>query len=264
VLDFGPSELVSLELRWEGAHERLRRTESGAFELVEPPGFSHDPGLVLWLVQRLGTLEADRWVEARDGRDFGLEKPLVRVEGQLVKAGHASPFVLRIGAETAGGYYAGLDSLEGVFVVEKALANELRTLLIARDVFVFDPSEIDRIELAAGKRRIELERSADGFRSRAGTPELALPAVERLVARVTSLRAEAALHTGPARPVERLERPELTIEIVKSKPRPETVRLTFGAETDFRGTSVRFARRSGVNASFGVSQSSVRELLEAL
>jgi hypothetical protein len=88
--------------------------------------------------------------------------------------------------------------------------------------------------------------------------------IERLLAALTTLRAEAALHTGPARAGEGFEHPALQIRFSSGKSAGENRVLRFGAESSFRGTSVRFARRSGIDATYGVLSSSLREVLEAL
>ena len=278
LLDFGPSELQTLELEWPGGRERLRRTDSGVFELLEPHGFEHDPELLLALLQRLGTLEVDRWVSAKDSGQFGLARPSLRVRAVLNRplpgsgpkmsterpGAPAANLQLTVGAETSGGYFGALAGVPGVFVVPKAFVHDASTWLLDRSVFVVDLSRFDAIELELGSRQLQLERRGDGFVPKAGSPELAPAMVERLLATLTTLRAEAVLHTGPARAGEGLEHPVLQVRYSSGKAPAETRVLRFGAESSFRGTSVRFARRSGIDASYGVLSSSLREVLEAL
>jgi hypothetical protein len=278
LLDFGPSELRTLEIEWPGGRERLRRTDSGVFELLEPRGFEHDPELLLALLQRLGTLEADRWASAKDSGQYGLANPSLRVRAAFNRptpglgpatnkdqpAAAATDVQLTVGAETSGGYFGALEGVPGVFVLPKAVVHDASTWLLDRSVFVVDLSRFDAIELELGSRRLKLERRGDGFVPKAGSPELAPAMIERLLAALTTLRAEAALHTGPARAGEGFEHPTLQIRFGSSKPAGETRVLRFGAESSFRGTSVRFARRSGIDATYGVLSSSLREVLEAL
>ena len=263
LLDFGPSELKTLELEWPGVHERLARTDGGVFELLEPRGFEHDAELVLGLVQQLGTLEADRWVSPKDDGTFGLATPSLQVRAQLNPAERAA-VRLTIGRETSGGYFGALDGTPGVFVVPKAFVHDATTLLLSRSVFVLELSAFDAIELELGARRLRLERQGDGFSPHGGSPELAPALVERLLANLSTLRAEAALHTGPARKAEGLEHPVLRIRLTAAKNQGQNLVFTFGAETSLRGTSVRFARRSDVDATYGVPASSLRGILEAL
>jgi hypothetical protein len=264
LLDFGPSELRSLTVITSGERERLRRTESGVFELVEPRGFSHDAGLVLDLVQALGTLEADRWVSGHEDASFGFAKPLARVEAELTRTAEPARFRLDVGAETSGGYFAKLDTTPGVFVLPRAFVHDLTTPLLARDVFVVDPARLAGITLRIEQRRFELVRGDGGFRAAAGSAELSPALVERLVAAVTSLRAEAALHTGPARPAEGLAQPEIELGLRVAIPRDELISVRIGAESSFRGSPIRFARRSGVDATYGIPAASIREIREAL
>jgi hypothetical protein len=248
------------------------------FELLEPRGFEHDPQLLLALLQRLGTLEADRWASAKDSGQFGLANPSLLVRAALNRplSGHsqktsakqagatAAKVQLTVGAETSGGYFGALEGVPGVFVLPKAFVHDASTWLLDRSVFVVDPSRFDAIELELGSRRLHLERRGDGFAPKAGSPELAPAMIERLLATLTTLRAEAALHTGPARAGEGLEHPALQVRYSSGKSAGETRVLRFGAESSFRGTSVRFARRSGIDATYGVLSSSLREVLEAL
>jgi hypothetical protein len=281
LLDFGPSELQTLELEWPGGRERLRRTDSGVFELLEPRGFEHDPELLLALLQRLGTLEADRWASATDGGQFGLTSPSLRVRATLNRpASGPSPgastepsgaataatadLQLTVGAETSGGYFGALEGVPGVFVLPKAFVHDASTWLLDRSVFVVDLSRFDAIELELGSRRLKLERLGDGFAPKTGSPELAPAMIERLLATLTTLRAEAALHLGPARAGEGFENPALKVSFSSARAAAETRVVRFGAESSFRGTSIRFARRSGVDATYGVLASSLREVLEAL
>jgi hypothetical protein len=278
LLDFGPSELQTLEIDWPGGRERLRRTDGGLFELLEPRGFEHDPELLLALLQRLGTLEADRWASATDSGPFGLTSPSLRVRATLNRPAAArtptpgaqpsgatmTTVQLTVGAETSGGYFGMLEGVPGAFVLPKAFVHDASTWLLDRSVFVVDLSHFDAVELELGSRRLKLERRGDGFVAKAGSPELAPTMIERLLATLTTLRAEAALHTGPARAGEGLENPALKVSFSSAKAAAETRVLRFGAESSFRGTSVRFARRSGIDATYGVLASSLREALEAL
>jgi hypothetical protein len=264
LLDFGPSDLRSLSITASGQRQRLRRTEAGVFELTEPRGFNHDSGAALSLIQSLGTLEADRWVREEEAANFGFAAPRVRVEAELVRDGKPESFRLDVGDETTGGYFAKLDTASGVFVLPKPLVHDLGTLLLARDIFIVDPSRLSALTLRVGQRRIALEREGDGFRSAPGTPELAPPLIERIVALATSLRAEAAIHTGEARPDEGFARPELELELRIATPAPETITIRVGAERSLRGTPVRLARRSGLDATYGIPSANVRELAEAL
>jgi hypothetical protein len=264
LLDFGPSELKTLSLSSGGLRQRLRRTENGVFELLEPPGFEHDAELVLDIVQALGTLQAERWVADRDDGSFGLRAPTVLVEAELLRAGAASSIRLTVGAETTGGYFGQLDTKPGVFVLPKSFVHDLTTPLLSRSVFIVDLAGFDAIVFDFGNRRLSLDRRGDTFQPRAGSPELAPAAIERLLARLTSLRAEAALHAGPPRKAEGFERPALRVQLVAAKGAAHDLQLLFGSESSYRGTSIRFARRADVDATYGVLESAVREIMEAL
>ena len=261
LLNFGPSDLKMLEVELPGVLQRVRRTEDGVFELIEPAGFQHDPELVLRLVQQLGTLEADRWVTGGTALDSA--KPTVKLRAALDRPAPGHSLELTVGAETSGGYFATLAGADGVFVVPKAFVHDATTMLLSRSVFIVDLGEVDAIELVAGARKLSLERDGEGFVPSRGSPEVALPTIERLLALVTNLRAEAALHTGPARPGEGLARPTLQVRFTLRKSGTEDKVLRFGSESSFRGLTVRSARMTGIDATYVISASAVREVLEA-
>lgn len=264
LLDFGPSELKSLLIERGSERQRLRRAESGVFELVEPPGFSHDAELLLGLIQALGTLRADRWAGAHEASAAGLARPAVRLVAELARDAGPSELTLTIGAQTDGGYFASLSDRPGVFVLPASFVHDASTLLLARDVFLLEPSSFDSLELVHGARRLRLELKDGTWTAAAGSPELAPPALERLLASVSSLRAEAALHTGPAHDQEGLARPFLRLVLRRERDAPREVQIAIGAETSVRGISARFARRSGIDATYALPASAVRALSEVL
>ncbi|HLV65153.1 MAG TPA: DUF4340 domain-containing protein [Polyangiaceae bacterium] len=263
LLDFVPSELERLTLESAGLEQVLRRTGDGSFQLERPRGLEHDAGLVLDLVQALGTLTADRWVATTDSGGHGLENPHARLRLELVpREGRPRSIELRIGNETLGGYFATMDTKPGVFVLPKPFVRDATTPLLSRGVFIRDPRELARLELDLEGRRVALERAGGTFVAR-GT-ELADALIERLVANATSLRAEGALSVGEPRPEEGLSRPRITLRFhpLPGKGSPETLRV--GAEATFRGVTVFAARIDGVQATYGVPAGLVRDLLESL
>ncbi len=263
LLELTPSDFKTLVIRRGAVRERLRRTDTGTFQLVEPAGHEHDAGAVLGLVQALGTLEADRWAAPKPEPAHGLEHPTLTVEIGTEKSGKPQTLRLVVGAETRGGFFATLTGHEGVFVLPKPLIYELSTSLLSRSVFVVDPASYRGIVFRAGTTTLELERRADGFVAKAGVGELAPALIERLVATAGALRAEAALHAGPARAGEGFERPWLEIRFLGEEPaQSRTIRV--GAETSLRGESVRFARIDHVDATYAIGAAQVRELREAL
>jgi len=263
LLDLTPSSFKTLSLVHGATRERLRRTATGTFELVEPAGFEHDAGAVLELVQALATLEADRWASARAEAAHGLDRPTVTAELGLEKAGKAESLRLTVGAETRGGFFASLSGHDGVFVLPKPLVHDLTTSLLSRSVFVLDPGSFRSIVFRAGARSLELERRGDVFTPKRAEDEIAEPLVERLVALASALRAEAALHVGPPKPNEGLEQPSLEIRF-GSDAAGESRTIRVGAETALRGESVRFARIDGVDATYAVGAAQIREIREAL
>jgi hypothetical protein len=258
LLDFALSGLVELELD-RPERQVLRRAPNG-FELVTPSGFQADGELATEVGLALGSLTAVRWVADADDGSFGLGTPhtTARAKFEAGDAGVAEK-TLFVGAPAPGGNYAKLSGDAGVFLLERATVERLETLLIDRASTMGDPASLARVSLVKGERKIVLERRGGEFVSAQGAalpPTLVASALEALGA----LRAEAALHSGAARPNEGFATPslEVRLEPKSGAGTPRTLRL--GAPEVLAGLAVRFARVDGVNATFVVAESKVRAL----
>jgi hypothetical protein len=81
---------------------------------------------------------------------------------------------------------------------------------------------------------------------------------------LASLRAEAAVHQGPARREEGFEHPALVVEVTYEPGHdPAACRTRFGAVDSWRDSSVRYARTDGVDATFVVTKSKLAVILGA-
>ncbi|HWA76860.1 MAG TPA: DUF4340 domain-containing protein, partial [Polyangiaceae bacterium] len=242
VLEFGPSELTSLEISWDHERELLRRGPGGSFELSEPRGLSHDGALVLELVQALGTLSTERWVADSDDGSFGFEQPRVRAKLELTpRDAGTSAITLLVGANTAGGAFAELSGSPGVFVLEKALVTRLTTLLVSRALISEELSAFARIELAHSGKTLTLLKQGSGFVAAQGS-DLSPALVERAIEALRNLRAEAAVHTGPARAEEGTNTPTLTVRLTSSASGNLPRTLRFGTADTFQEQRVFHAR----------------------
>ena len=261
LLDFSQSQLKRLELEWDHEHEVLRRGDSGELELVTPAHMTHDGALALDLIQALGTLSALRWVADSDDGSFGLEAPQVTARLELADgAAPAKSVLLRVGARVPGGAYATLNSQPGVFIIERGVVELLTTLLFTRGAFMSDPETLARIELEHQGTRVTLTRQDQRFQAR---PELPEALVTELVEDIASLRAEGAVHSGPARAEEGLQRPTLSVRLFpKTGQQPRTFHI--GARDSYRDAAIYYGRVDGIDATFALPLSSVKKLLEAL
>ena len=149
----------------------------------------------------LGSLTALRFVADADDGTFGLEKPTLTASARWDADGGVRSTRLVVGRATPGGFFAKLDGDASVFVIERSVAERLGTLLVDRSAFLADPKTLARVVITANGVSRVLERSRDELVPAASSgidPAVA----ERLIEALGSLRAEAALHTGPPRPHE--------------------------------------------------------------
>lgn len=262
LLDFGPSEVSKLEVSWDGEREVLVRGPSGTLELSEPQNMQHDGALALELLQALGTLQTERWVSDADDGSFGLQAPRVRAAITLrPRDAGENTTTLVVGAETSGGAFAKLDPYPGVFVLDKSVVTRLSTLVLTRALLGDAPSFFERIELTRHGKTLSLVKRGNDFAAVPGSA-LSEPLIARALEALTNLRAEAALHTGPPRANEGLENPSLLVRLLPKPGNGPARVLRFGASDTFQELRIYYARKEGVNATYGVAQSAIRELLD--
>jgi hypothetical protein len=249
---FAASDVTSLSITTGALEQRLRRTQEGGFELEQPAGFRHDGALVVDLVQRLGSLRAERWISARTEQSHGLTRPRTRITVQLARG--SEPRVLAIGESTRDGFFATLSPDPAVFVLSRATVHDLEQLLLDRALCPFPASDLRRIELRSAHQRLLLERRDEVWQASGLSSERARELGETLAA----LRAEGALHVGAERPEEGLAVPTLTV--IFTGARDEARQLRLGARSNSAGQSLVFARLDGVDATFALSGSTASAL----
>lgn len=259
VLDFALSALAELEL--SAPERQLVRRASNGFSLVVPSGFSPDGELTTNAVLALGSLTALRWVADADDGSFGLGAPTLTARARLdsADAGSAEHRV-RVGRATPGGYFAALDGTAGVFVIERAVVDRLDTLLIDRSPFMAETATLARVTLTTPKKQVVLERRAGALVAK--SDDVPAAATEHALEALAGLRAEAALHSGPARASEGFSAPVLKVEL---EPNPGLgARRTFrvGALDSYDGEAVRDTRIDGTDATFALSEAKLRPLFD--
>jgi hypothetical protein len=259
LLDFALSALIELELS-APEPQRLKRIP-GSFELLQPAGFHHDGELATNAVLALGSLTALSWVADADDGSFGLATPVLTARVHIGADAGASERRLIVGRSAPGGHFAALEGTPGVFLVERAVVERLSTLLIDRAVFMGDPKTLARVSITAGQKRFELERRAGELVPNAATP--ADPAVvAAALEALGSLSAEAAVHTGAARPDEGLAEPALRVKLELLPGLGAARGYHIGKGSTFRGQTVRFARADGVDATYVIAESKLRPLFD--
>ncbi|HEX6274509.1 MAG TPA: DUF4340 domain-containing protein, partial [Polyangiaceae bacterium] len=266
VVDFALSSLVELELTTP-ERQRLRRSPGG-FELVEPAGFAHDGGLATEAVLALGSLTALRFVADTDDGTFGFAKPTLAASARW--DGDAGVRSLRVvmGRSTPGGFFAKLDGDSSVFVVERSVAERLSTLLVDRSPFVADEKTLARVTITANGVSRTLERQREELVPTASSG-LDPAVAARLIEALGSLRAEAAVHTGPARPNEGFERPALEVryEPVPGLGKTRTFRVgasavPSGVPSESAWPAAHYVRAQGVEATFAVADAKLKPLFD--
>jgi hypothetical protein len=248
---FAASDLVSFSVETSGLRERVRRKPDGGYELEEPPGFRHDGALVTDAVQLLGALRAERWAAGQAVAAHGLAAPRLRVTLELAADQRRE---LVVGAATSSGYFATISSEPGVFVLSRSSVQQLEQPLLERSLCPVPAADLQRIELGQPGREIVLTRSGETWQ--ASGP--AAPRAHELGEVLSGLRAEQALHLGPARPNEGLAQPSMSVRFVDN--RGQARKLTIGARDTWQGASIAYARLEGVNATFALAAATLTAL----
>jgi hypothetical protein len=267
ILDFTQYELKSIEIKTPRVVQRLVRSLGGSYTLEAPKGFEVDPGLAADLVESVRALGAERWVADRDDGSFGLAKPSGVLTVTLeYRDGGVNERVISIGTPTAGGAFAALKGDPGVFVLPRRTLESLDTLLIDRSTFVVGADEARRVTLSAGNAKLELIKQGNRMVASGGA-ELSEAAVQRIVDALGAMKPEAAIAIGPAKAEYGFDKPELLVRVEREpglgeRSKPLVYRV--GAGDSWQKLSVHYARAEGVDATFVITRSKVRELVDAL
>lgn len=240
--------------------QTLVRSDDGAWSLQAPKGFPLDATAATDIAEAVARLTAERWVADAAAGDEGFDKPLLTLEVTFAGTGPDSTLRVSFARAVVGGYLARRDGDPAVFVAGKGLFATLTTLAIDRSVFQVDEADAARVTLtgngAAKSRSFAFEGGAlvakEGASPRDG---------ERIREALGGLRAEAALHLGPARPAEGLGKPRLVVA-VKGKTGKPDVRFQVGSADTYRGTAIFYARRDDLAATFVLPAARVRPLLD--
>ena len=281
VIDEPLKRFRSLRLTRGAEVQSLERTDTGAWRLLEPKGegLRADIGLASDLAAALGDLSAERWVADEDDGGFGLASPRLVLEAEIGDdpedrpADAAAPerrkVRVRVGGPADRGSFAALDGDPAVFVVPQRLELIADRLLLDRGVLMVEPGRIARVTLtapgAAGAKRLVVERSGQALRIQGASPDDPTAARRAAAVRDTlaDLLAEGATSVGAPKKHEGLDKPTLEVSIeLTGGERP--LRFRFGAGDALRATSICYARRDGVDATYAVAQAKVRALLDAM
>ena len=251
---FADEDVSRLSIKTEWLEQSLVRV-NGELQLQKPSGFDFDASLLSDLLSALRSLTADRWVSDSEAGGFGLEHPVAQIT-----LGLKSPSTLTIGASIPGGAYAKLSTIPGVFVLSTAAVRSITTPVLSRQAFSLELSALEAIEFETREREVSLVARGGGWAS--DTPSVDARHAGTIADAFGGLRPPFAWHIGKASAQEGFDAPTL---VVRTKgPGSAATTITVGSPHTFAGLSGYFARISGVDATFALSEQSVRQLLDLL
>jgi len=260
LFNFADEDVFSLRVQTQSLEQTLVRA-NGDFRLETPSGFAFDASLLSDLLTSLRTLTADRWVSDTEEKSFGLVEPVAQVELTLRASGaqHGTQ-TLSIGQSIPGGAYAKLSTVPGVFVLSTQAVRAVSTPVLSRQAFALDLGTLEALDFATRERTVSLVHRGGSWAS--DTPSVDARHAEHIADAFGGLRPEFAWHIGKPSAQEGFEAPTLTVR-VKAPGQAQTT-ITVGAPHTFLGLSGYFTRVTGVDATFALTEQSVRQLLDLL
>jgi hypothetical protein len=268
IYDTAFARFAAVRIETPGRTQRFARGADGSWSVVEPKGAGLVPDVPMLneLADALGGLTAERWVSATARPEHGLTSPRLVVTATLndeTDGGKAPTLSAAVGAPAGGaGSFARAGDDPAVFVASRRLEDAANRWLIDRTALVSEVSRVTRVTLTApGGKRAVLEASGGAFHvAGAAADPVANAQAAAVREALADLVAEATVSVGRPEKPEGLDKPSLeaAVEIAG-----KTVRIRFGAGDSWKGTSVVYARKDGVDATFAVAQAKVRPLFAA-
>lgn len=260
LFSFTDEDVASLRVKTRSLEQTLVRM-SGDFQLEKPSGFAFDASLLSDLMTSLRTLTADRWVSDSEENSFGLDDPVAQVELTLRASGtQQGTQTLSIGQSIPGGAYAKLSTVPGVFVLSTQAVRAVTTPVLSRQAFALDLATLEALDFETRERTVSLVQRGGSWAS--DTPSVDARHAEHIADAFGALRPDFAWHIGKPSPQEGFEAPTLIVR-ARVPGRPPTT-ITVGAPHTFLGLSGYFTRVTGVDATFALTEQSVRQLLDLL
>jgi hypothetical protein len=248
------------------ASERLELRD-GRWVMRAPAGFPADPPLVVDLIGAIARAKADAWIAEGDDGSFGFDREgtctvTVTVNGPASGSG-ARRASLVFGAEGEGGVYARTLGDAAVFIAPKSLRDLASHPAIDRSRMRLDLDTLKSATLLRGGAALVLERAGEHL-VRRGKDVVDAGGDDRIERALAGLYASAAVHIGPPRRDEGIDR--ATLEILAhatADSGPGETRIVVGAPARVDGTEVYFARASGIDATFVIPRGAVNAILDA-
>jgi hypothetical protein len=271
------AERVSaLDVVSPGKTQSLKRKDSN-WELVAPTGkgLIADDGLAGELADTLARLTTSRWVAEADDGSFGLAEPRLTITAKLMASDKAEARTVKllVGSKTDDGSYGMLEGAAspGVFIVPKSLEDAASKWLVGRSALRIAIDTVEKVSIAGDDGKvIDLVREGKELKSTSKAAN-AKQIAAALGAALEDLLPIAAVTIGPAEDYQGFKKPAVTLLVrgapsaggAGAPPNGEFT-ITIGAGDTFDRMSIYYARRSGVDATFAVPQSVVRQILDGL
>ena len=152
----------------DGETSRAQKVD-GAWKLVEPVDAAADESELTSITSSLASLDIQRVVEenAADLTQYGLEPARIEVGFRTKGSTETRQILFGERTPTGGDLYARLPDQRRVFLVSSFLDstfNKSAFALREKNVVTFDRDKVDRVEIAAGDRRIALTKSGTEWR----------------------------------------------------------------------------------------------------
>ena len=135
---------------------------------------------------------------------------------------------------------------------------------IERGTCAIQPGDVESVTLTKNKSVLKLVSDRGEFKLGENPGrEISTQRLETIAEALRNMIAEGAAHLGSARKEEGFDKPALEIRARRREGRGE-IHVVTGAGDVYRGVSVFYARREGVDATFALPAARVRALLDAL
>ncbi len=269
VLDIPRARIARVSVKGPGFDQAFEQQRTlGIFELLSPKGVQHDASVIDAIVGTLSSLDAERWVADAAAPHHGLsgqaawtlQVSLSKTDADNAKPTLPSNITLRVGARAPGGYYASVDTLEGVFVLPTSSFETLTAWAFDRGLCQISPDWTSSIVIRRSSHKLTLNWRGGTWGATDEFGHDVSQRAEEVVEALSNLRAEAALHPGLALGLEGLAHPWLTVEATPRDPREAKIECQIGAGDSLRNMSIYYLRRAGTDATFAVASSKLQAL----
>ncbi len=256
-----PPELRSMEIRalatsCGGVTQELTHGSAG-WAMVSPPGYAPDVAGAIDAVDAIEHARAESWTP--DGAATGFDEGKCSMSVVLGGDGGGRRVGLVFGREASGGVYAHLEGDATAFVAPTALRDLARRWLVDRSGFAIDVGNAREIDVDARGRRVTLVRRGGSLVAGDGGDTNSA-----LVDAVGEITAAEVAHLGPAKADEGVGAPALVVKVYSGGDAGDDRTLVFGAPESGAPHPRRFARVSGVDATFVVDARVVDRVVEGL